>query len=925
MNTNNDNYDFFIIHASADKDFAKRLYTLLDCNSRIFLDKQSLKLGDEWDQEIPHALANSRISLILLSTQIEEAYYARAEIQRAIALSRDKKQQHRVVPILINTDFEAIAASAYGLELKHSINVENPDDLTDLVNQLLNLLKIPDQPTPKPHPKLIPWQSSYLNRLIDTKSDMPITQLLQTLEDKPTPHILQHTLAIRNLFVPLTVTNPQARQAHSMGLASKTDTQTSLDENTPPAEISVWQALAQHQHLAVVGDPGSGKSTLLRYLAIRHAAESLSTDRTYEHEETVPEALIGAFPIFIELKPFYEQSLCPEAPLTKKYQPLHLQNALYAYLQESCLFTETQSAQQWIEKSDNTTPILWLLDGLDEIHITQTERNFLIESFADWAKLHKKHWICFSTRPYAYSGKTLPGFHRVDLLPLAHESIELFINLFSALMATALNPISSQSPKQIAQALCSLLKKTERKDLADLCQNPLLLTLTTALYCRFGEEKLPKDRAELYSQCLDILLLRWQEKLSKTGEAKYNITEDLVISEANLHQALDHLGFLAHLNLTEEIQTRELGDIQDSWIETSFAPHLDKKDLNIKKLFHYLNQKAGLLNARDDGRYAFVHRSFREFLAARFIQKDAKFADIKSLKIAFDSDPYWWREVLALAARIPSGQQVDLSLYHLLMPHGLSEVDLATVKTHHWQQAIVLANAELEGGSEILEQDSAQQVWHERLIHWLVRLVEQDTLNPQERAEAGSLLGRLGDPRPGIGIDSKTKLPDISWVEFEEGEFNSCKVDLKSDGGSFTVQPPFKLSRFLVTNAQFKSFIQDPEGHQNKLWWQGFENKYQEPQKSWCSEPNHPKTNISWHEALAFCRWLTTRGIEKELWLPGTEIRLPYEWEWQWAATEGDPIRQYPWGQDYLSSYANIAAIQSSNINRSRNHLNSNS
>jgi len=42
---------------------------------------------------------------------------------------------------------------------------------------------------------------------------------------------------------------------------------------------------------------------------------------------------------------------------------------------------------------------------------------------------------------------------------------------------------------------------------------------------------------------------------------------------------------------------------------------------------------------------------------------------------------------------------------------------------------------------------------------------------------------------------------------------------------------------------------------------------------------------------MAFCRWLSRR-LNKT-------VRLPDEWEWQCAATGGDPTRTYPWGSKW--------------------------
>ncbi|MBI4755698.1 MAG: SUMF1/EgtB/PvdO family nonheme iron enzyme [Betaproteobacteria bacterium] len=46
--------------------------------------------------------------------------------------------------------------------------------------------------------------------------------------------------------------------------------------------------------------------------------------------------------------------------------------------------------------------------------------------------------------------------------------------------------------------------------------------------------------------------------------------------------------------------------------------------------------------------------------------------------------------------------------------------------------------------------------------------------------------------------------------------------------------------------------------------------------------------------AMAYCRWLSAR-LAGSLG-PGQVVRLPLEWEWQLAATAGDPSRDYPWG-----------------------------
>jgi len=50
---------------------------------------------------------------------------------------------------------------------------------------------------------------------------------------------------------------------------------------------------------------------------------------------------------------------------------------------------------------------------------------------------------------------------------------------------------------------------------------------------------------------------------------------------------------------------------------------------------------------------------------------------------------------------------------------------------------------------------------------------------------------------------------------------------------------------------------------------------------------DHPVVNVSWHDALAFCRWLTEST--------GRTYGLPSEAEWEKAA-RGPAGNIYPWG-----------------------------
>jgi iron(II)-dependent oxidoreductase len=73
---------------------------------------------------------------------------------------------------------------------------------------------------------------------------------------------------------------------------------------------------------------------------------------------------------------------------------------------------------------------------------------------------------------------------------------------------------------------------------------------------------------------------------------------------------------------------------------------------------------------------------------------------------------------------------------------------------------------------------------------------------------------------------------------------------------------------------------------------------------------NAPATDLTWHDARAYCRWLTDNWREAGRIGPGEVVRLPTEPEWELAARGGraDPGSEamvYPWGVAWKADAAN--------------------
>jgi L-histidine N-alpha-methyltransferase len=128
----------FLAHAGADSGPAKALYDLLSPHCKIFLDSESLMLGDDWDRELSQAQRKALVTVVLVSPKTDQAYYQREEIAAAIHMARTSEGEHRVVPVFLegaNPD-----DVPYGLRLKHGLHLSPTRTLADAAKELLNLI-----------------------------------------------------------------------------------------------------------------------------------------------------------------------------------------------------------------------------------------------------------------------------------------------------------------------------------------------------------------------------------------------------------------------------------------------------------------------------------------------------------------------------------------------------------------------------------------------------------------------------------------------------------------------------------------------------------------------------------------------------------------------------------------------------------------
>jgi formylglycine-generating enzyme required for sulfatase activity len=220
---------------------------------------------------------------------------------------------------------------------------------------------------------------------------------------------------------------------------------------------------------------------------------------------------------------------------------------------------------------------------------------------------------------------------------------------------------------------------------------------------------------------------------------------------------------------------------------------------------------------------------------------------------------------------------------------------------------LVAGRCLLEGGAE------ADAGVRDSVVNALVPTLSDERAPPRARVQAGDILARLGDPRPGVGL-RPDGLPDIAWCEVPAGPFLMGGGD--ADEMAYTDEKPqhevhlpaYRIARYPVTNAQYAAFVGD--GGYTPKWrdcWTGagWDWKAQrtgpEPSGGVYDLPNHPVVGVSWYEAVAFCRWLTAKM--------GMHIELPSEAQWEKAArgpsTSSGCTRRYTWGDQADPNRAN--------------------
>jgi len=349
--------------------------------------------------------------------------------------------------------------------------------------------------------------------------------------------------------------------------------------------------------------------------------------------------------------------------------------------------------------------------------------------------------------------------------------------------------------------------------------------------------------------------------------------------------------FLAHAR-EDKAQVRKLyADLQAE----GFDPWLDEEDLipgqDWVSVITEAIRQAGIflacLSSRSVGKQGFVQTEFRMALTAYGERPpgtiylipakldDCEIPDLQIPNQGLSLRRLHWVEL-----------SQDDGFRHLLrgLRHGLGEGS-------DDRQQPVPQPAEVASSGEAAERGGAARPKGTRPTGGAAALlaeIDRPETSHERRAKIGRRLDEIGDPRPGVGVDADGT-PQIDWCEVPGGE-----VVIKLRDGALRPKrvDTVHVARFPVTVTQYRAFLDAEDGWRNPDWWaDDFDRDPKGNSHKFGSLGNHPAVEVSWFDAMAFCRWLSRRL--------GFTVCLPDEWDWQQAATGGNTGNMFPWGSDW--------------------------
>lgn len=350
--------------------------------------------------------------------------------------------------------------------------------------------------------------------------------------------------------------------------------------------------------LVITGKPGSGKTIAMRVIA--RSLRFLNTEN-----QPVPVLMT-----FSDIKGFND----PE-----KLERLIIEKLKFYQFHQGK--NDDSTVERFVKDNLYTGKLFLLFDGYDELDKSDRETA---------AKLLKTFLGTNSLIPAAISSRTAvyesePMFDslrpcKISMAPFTPFAILKFLSLWRF------------EGNKSAQALFEMING--KAHLSELASNPLMLTIIAFLYS-LPKYTLPDNRVEFYELCTRALLEEWDRSQQRNRANRFESHQKIAVLNRIAFQHVSTVG------IDDEL-------IREGIIHTVSREEMARLSLRVEEyplMKKEIVENSGLLQKIPPTDYRFPHRTFMEFFAASFIEKEKNAQDMLTL---YYSDPTKWKEVLLL-------------------------------------------------------------------------------------------------------------------------------------------------------------------------------------------------------------------------------------------------------------------------------------
>jgi HEAT repeat protein len=385
------------------------------------------------------------------------------------------------------------------------------------------------------------------------------------------------------------------------------------------------QLLNQNQlnKFVLLGAPGSGKTTLLSFFAVMLAQD-------YPEKIGLPSG-IDCLPILIRIRDFARLS------------DINLLDYARQFAEKTMSVKPLPEGffEYWL--ADGRAMIL--LDGLDEV-VEESKRYEVVQHIESFLGQYHQNLAIITSRPAGYKRDffNTSEFEHYQLQLFDDAKVDEFINRWYDSRV----PDAAEAQRR-KDSIKKALDENDRIKL--LARNPLLLTII-ALIHRY-QAVLPRARHKLYEKAVETLLKCWDANKNLTEQSGFKC-----LDAEDLRRLMEILAYWIHTQGSTDkpeggtlIAKEDLLDQLTKNIKTKKQVERFQAKEEAKRFVDFIQQRTGLLNEQGQDLYAFVHKTFQEYLCAQEIGYQAD--DDDDFEIVLNHirehlhDPHW-REVLLL-------------------------------------------------------------------------------------------------------------------------------------------------------------------------------------------------------------------------------------------------------------------------------------